>query len=154
MKVSGRGARRRLVLEPQEVALLSSLLAEMTALFGVDDPTDEVQRRLFPAAYPDDGAAQEDYRSITESSLRDDRLARIRSCVDDLARGREIELARDETGTRWIQVLNDMRLALGTRIGVTEDEPDIDPTDPDAQPWIVYYWLTAVQDSVVTALMR
>ncbi|MEO9138720.1 MAG: DUF2017 family protein, partial [Jatrophihabitans sp.] len=85
---------------------------------------------------------------------RDDRLGRIRSCAEDLAAGREVALGQEEAATRWIQVINDMRLALGTRIGVTEDEPDFDPSDPDAQPWVVYYWLTAVQDSVVTALMR
>ena len=33
-------------------------------------------------------------------------------------------------------MLNDLRLALGTRLGVTEDDPasNLDPDDPDAQP--------------------
>jgi hypothetical protein len=48
-------------------------------------------------------------------------------------------------------VLNDLRLALGTRLGVTEDDYDRGPT---GEPWVIYHWLTAVQDSVVTALMR
>jgi hypothetical protein len=52
-------------------------------------------------------------------------------------------------------VLNDLRLALGTRLGVTEeDDHDVDATDPREQPRLIYYWLTAVQDSVVHGLMR
>ena len=52
-------------------------------------------------------------------------------------------------------MLNDLRLALGTRLGVTEDEPtDIDPADPRAQSWAVYYWLTALQDALVQTAMR
>jgi hypothetical protein len=51
-------------------------------------------------------------------------------------------------------VLNDLRLALGTRLGITEDDdPDLDPVDPAAQSRVIYYWLTALQDSVVQGLM-
>ena len=52
-------------------------------------------------------------------------------------------------------MLNDLRLALGTRLGVTEDEPaDIDPADPRAQIWAVYCWLPTLQDGLVQTAMR
>ena len=57
-------------------------------------------------------------------------------------------------GIRWLQVLNDVRLALGTRLGITEDEPDVDPGAPEAEPRQLYYWLTALQDALVRAMMR
>jgi hypothetical protein len=154
VKVSRRHGRLRLRLEPVEVSLLESLLDELTIVLEDEETSDPVTQRLFPSAYPDDDKAEADYRSITESSLRSERLQRVGACAADLALGPELDLSAEDDGRRWIQVLNDLRLALGTRIGITEDEPDLDPTDPDAQPRIIYYWLTTVQDSVVTGLMR
>jgi hypothetical protein len=76
-------------------------------------------------------------------------------CRADLAGAGEVELADPDAARRWIQLLNDLRLALGTRLGITEDDDhELDPTDVRAQPRLVYYWLTAVQDSVVQGLMR
>lgn len=140
---------------------MQSLLDEMAALFDESDAldaSDPVLRRLFPSAYPDDEDAEADYRSMTESSLRSERVDRVAACSGELAVSGEgrtgVDLTDPDASRRWIQVLNDIRLALGTRIGVSDDEPpDLDPTDPDAQPWLIYHWLTAVQDSVVTALM-
>jgi hypothetical protein len=153
VKVSGRRDRLRLRLEPPEIELLQTLLAELTAVVADADADDAVVQRLFPSAYPDDGAADADYRSITESSLRRERRDRITGCLVDLAAGSDVPLGDDADAQRWIKVLNDLRLALGTRLGVTEEQVDIDPTDPESRPWLIYYWLTATQDSVVTALM-
>jgi len=154
VKVSRRHGRLRLRLDAHEARLLRSMLDELATVFEAEDAGDPVLARLFPAAYPDDAEAEADYRSITESSLRSDRLERIGACSGELANASDVDLGDDEDSRRWIQVLNDLRLALGTRIGVTQDEPDVDPSDPAAQPWLIYYWLTAVQDSIVTALMR
>jgi hypothetical protein len=49
-------------------------------------------------------------------------------------------------------VLNDLRLALGTRLGITEDDDHVVERPDD--PRVVYYWLTGIQDAVVQALMR
>jgi hypothetical protein len=154
VKVTRRHGRLRMKLEPVEVSLLESLLDELTVMLESDDPDDPVVARLYPSAYTDDAAAEADYRSITESGLRSDRQERVGRCAAELALGREVDLGDPDAARRWIQVLNDLRLSLGTRLGITEEEPEIDPTDPEAQPRLVYYWLTAVQDSVVTGMMR
>jgi hypothetical protein len=156
VKVSRRHGRLRLRLEPAEVQLLSMLFDELEAVLAdALDPDDAVLNRLYPPAYRDDAEADVEYRSLTESSLRTERSERIGACRAELARSGDVDLAEADAGRRWIQVLNDLRLALGTRIGITEDDdPDLDPTDRDAQPRVIYYWLTGVQDSVVQALMR
>ena len=142
-------------LDEVEVALLQSLLDELTVVLHAEaDGDDPVSQRLFPTAYPGNDDADAEYRSLTEESLRSERLDRVSACVADLAGGGDVELADPEVARRWIQTLNDLRLALGTRLGVSEDDPPVDPQDPDQQPRVVYYWLTAVQDSVVTGLMR
>lgn len=156
MKVRRRRDRITLRLHPAEVAVLGGLLEQLAVLVRAetDDP---VSRRLYPAAYPGDEAAEREYRGLTLESLRDDRQRRIAACRDELGAGGETtaEIALDaDSGRRWIQVLNDLRLALGTELGITEEsEPRLDPADPDHDRRLLYHWLTAVQDELVRALM-
>jgi hypothetical protein len=151
VKLTRKGGGLRLRFEPMEVSLLSSLLTQLGAIVADDDPDDPVAQRLYPSAYRDDADADAEYRSITESGLRSDRLDRARECLAEL--GRDVDLSDPDDATRWIQVLNDLRLVIGTRIGVTEDDPDFDPADPAEQGRMVYHWLTSVQDALVQALM-
>jgi Domain of unknown function (DUF2017) len=158
VKVRRRGALIRLRFDGIEPVLLYNLFDDLVEVLrdgGSDLEQDPVQQRLFPSAYRDDDAAEDEFRSLTEESLRTERSDRARQCRSDVA-GEPAELQlSDEDGQRWIQVLNDLRLTLGTELDVTEDaEPGVDVADPQAQQWAVYYWLTGAQDSIVRALMR
>ena len=53
----------------------------------------------------------------------------------------------------WLGVLNDTRLVLGTRLGVTEDERELNPADPQAGAYAMYQWLTWLQGDLVEALL-
>jgi hypothetical protein len=156
VKVAGRRGRLRLRLDRSEMALMTSLLDDLDAVLGGDPAEpDDVLQRLYPAAYRDDDEAETEFRTLTEAGLRNDRTERIEACRADLATGADIDLQDPETGQRWLRVLNDLRLTAGIRLGITEDDrPDFDPFDPGQQPRVVYYWLTAVQDTLVQALMR
>ena len=69
-----------------------------------------------------------------------------RAAVDRLA---------PEQADTWLAALNDVRLALGTALDVSEDMPDqLDPDDPRSAHLGVYQWLTFVQDSLVQARMQ
>jgi hypothetical protein len=152
VKLSRRHGRARLQLGAPEAAVLVELFDELDASLARADPTDPVSQRLFPAAYPQDEAAEAEFRTLTESSLRAERHERVAACRADLAAGAaDIELDAD-TARRWIQVLNDLRLAIGTRLGITEDDDHVVERPDD--PRVVYYWLTGIQDAVVQALMR
>jgi hypothetical protein len=143
-----------LELDPEEIELLSLLFEDLSALLDDPDADDAVLRRLNPEAYPGDADAEAEFRSLTASGLRTERDDRIAACRADLAAGTPIDLTDDDLARRWLQVLNDLRLALGTRLGVTQDDRgDIDPDDPAAQPWLVYAWLTALQDAVVDTIL-
>ncbi len=150
MKVSRRGGLR-LRLEPVEVSVLTALLTQLDATLGGENAADPVVQRLYPSAYPDDDEADAEYREITEVGLRSERQQRAAACAAELSD--EVNLTDPEVATRWIKVLNDLRLVLGTRLGVTEEDPDFDLDDPAEQPRMVYHWLTGVQDAVVQALM-
>lgn len=147
----------RMVFAAEEAAVVRGLLKELDAVLGDDGPEaadDPVRQRLFPSAYPDDGDAEAEYRSLTESTLRTERVGRVATCIGELADGGRVDLDDPDAARRWLQVLNDLRLALGTRLGVTEEPPEIDPADPQAQPWLLYGWLTELQDVLVQAVMR
>ena len=67
--------------------------------------------------------------------------------------GGEVRLDADEAGA-WLRTSNDLRLALGTRLDITEDtEPPDDVTSEEEQQLAVYYWLTGLQGSLVDALV-
>lgn len=157
MRVSRRQGAVRLRFEAVEATLLSSLLQDLVTLLDVDErpSADSVVRRLFPDGYRDDPEAAAEFRELTEASLRQDRRSRAGVCRDELTASHGDLVLDPEPGERWIQVLNDLRLAIGTRLGITEDDDhDIDPETSDAGPRTIYLWLTATQESLVQALMR
>ncbi|MGN6608579.1 MAG: DUF2017 family protein [Jatrophihabitans sp.] len=152
MKVVKRGGLK-LRLDAGEAPILLSLLEELRVMVASDDADDPVRQRLYPAAYAEDGPADE-FRELTETGLRDERVERIELCEAELTTGSDVVELADDAGDRWLRVLNDLRLALGTRIGVTDDwDHHVDPDDPTQFPQAAYVWLTGVQDALVRALM-
>jgi hypothetical protein len=162
ISAAGEGSVRVRLAAP-EADTLASLLTDLIAALrpGGLDPDDPVHRRLYPDGYRDNAEAAEAFRSLTESTLRDERLERAEQCLAGLAAaGRTAKHKLDVTldpdvAERWLRVLNDMRLAIGTRIGITDDEPNLefDPSAPESMPYALYAYLTGVQDALVRARM-
>ena len=64
-----------------------------------------------------------------------------------------LPLTREQADS-WLTGLNDVRLALGTTLGIDADTPDqLEEDDPRAPHLDVYHWLTWMQDSLVQVLM-
>lgn len=166
MKITPAQGGVRLRLDAAESDTLAAFVSDLVEALQPDGlaPDDPVRQRLFPDGYHDDPEAAAAFRSLTEQSLHAERLGRAQQCLADLAglaetagtyRRRELILPAD-AAQRWLQVLNDLRLAIGTRLGVSEDDEalEIDPTDPQSLPRASYAYLTALQDSLVRALMK
>ncbi|MBN1091909.1 DUF2017 family protein [Blastococcus sp. TML/M2B] len=144
-------------LEPAEAQILGLLLDQLEQLLTADaeDVADDpVVERLFPDGHRSDAGMAADYRELTEASLRNgkaDDLATVRASLP--AGGGDVRLDADQAGA-WLRTSNDLRLALGTRLGITEEtEPPEDVADETDQQLAVYYWLTALQGSLVDALV-
>ena len=60
----------------------------------------------------------------------------------------------DDTAGAWMRTLNDLRLVVGTRLDVSEDETEVDPDDPDAHLYAVYDYLGFLVDRLVVALTQ
>ena len=141
--------------DPAEAGVLGLLLDQLEQLLDADDVSDDpVLQRLFPDGHRGDAGIAADYREMTEESLRSgkaDDLATVRATLP--LGGGEVRLDREQAGA-WLRTTNDVRLALGVRLDITDDtEPPDDPVGEDAQQLAVYYWLTAVQGSLVDALV-
>lgn len=158
----------RVSLDEVEIGLLRTLFADLAdALRGMGDD-DPVRRRMFPPGYRDDPEAAGEYRDLTESALLEQRQERITRATSELPpTAGEITLD-PEAATRWLTVLNDLRLAIGTRIGIDSDtsledqlgDDDLVGVGPDDAPDVaaeraaraVYVWLTALLDRLVEAV--
>ncbi|MGA4849108.1 DUF2017 domain-containing protein [Streptomyces sp. G5(2025)] len=152
-------------------------LAELFAEGPSEPPADPVMQRLLPDAYGGPGSetgdiAQEEelrtysaeFRRFTENDLRakkrDDALVVIRS-LDSMASSGEggavLKLSVEES-RHWLGALNDLRLAIGTRLEVTDEEdadllyrlPDSDPRKPMV---MAYLWLGGLQETLVGTLL-
>ncbi len=127
-------------------------------------PDDPVLARLFPDAYEGDEEAAGDFRRFTESELRSGKAAHAGAVIDDLESAGlgdqpepgtvldiEIDAAR---ALDWLKAFTDIRLALGTRLGIEEDT-DLDAL-PEDDPRVVvieiYQWTSYLQESLVHAL--
>jgi Domain of unknown function (DUF2017) len=143
-------------LDAAESGVLALLLDQLEQLLTADTDDvgdDPVIERLLPDGHCSDPEIAAEYREMTESSLRGgkaDDLATVRATLPD--GGGEVRL-HPEQAAAWLRTTNDLRLALGTRLEITEDtEPPDDVTGEEGQQLAVYYWLTAVQGSLVDAL--
>jgi Domain of unknown function (DUF2017) len=178
-----RGGGARAWLAAAEASLLRSLVAQIIALVTPDgppaagdqpddlldwnaldaqmgqtpeSPDDPVLARLLPDGYRDDPTASQEFRKYTEAGLRSAKQQAAQEMLDTLPEaGGKIQLTHDQAHA-WLKALNDVRLALGVRLGVTEEFEEqwgaLRADDPQWAAYEVYAWLGAVQESLVQAL--
>ncbi|MEV4558953.1 DUF2017 domain-containing protein [Kitasatospora sp. NPDC049285] len=175
-----------IALDEVECSILRSLEVQMLELIGPppggestdplaalfaegpsEAPADPALLRLFPDAYGGPGAAEDaqtaemsaEFRRYTELDLRarkrEDALAVVRS-LDGLAGEGGVVKLEPAQCPRWLGALNDLRLTLGSRLEVAEDDeeglyqlPEEDPRKPLV---IAYLWLGAMQESLLESM--
>lgn len=148
-------------LSPGEPASLDRAapeeLEKMLGLSGnVELPDDPVLARLLPDAYSDDPEASAEFRRYTEESLRSAKINSAQAVLASLpAGGGDVVLSEPEC-QQWLKALNDVRLALGVRLGITDEEQDLaenlSASDPRSAYIWVYQWLAYLQDSLIESL--
>ncbi|ARF80192.1 DUF2017 domain-containing protein [Kitasatospora aureofaciens] len=183
---SAGGGGAAIALDEVEASILRSLEVQMLELIGPgpggddgDDPlaalfaegpseapADPALARLFPDAYGGPAAPQDEetraaaaeFRRYTELDLRarkrDDALQVVRA-LDGLGGAGVLKLAAADC-LHWLGALNDLRLTLGVRLEVSEEDeqglyelPDGDERKPLV---MAYLWLGALQESLLEAI--
>jgi hypothetical protein len=177
-----KGGQVHAGFEQQEAAVLRGLVSQLedmlqarveetpqdplSELTGIktgpsEGPDDPVLSRLLPDYHKldPDNPTKEDLdsagalRSIHEPELVEAKVGVAQVVMETLPRdGGNVRLTVEQADA-WLAALNDVRLALGTALDVTEDMPDELPEDDPRSPHLgVYHWLTYVQESLVEAL--
>jgi len=153
MKVKGgRDGHLRLRLDEVEASLLRDLATEMQMLLEADIPEqDAVKQRLFPRAYADPENEQT-FRDLTASDLQDAKRTALREVREALGEQGAVDVELGpEAITSWLRLLTDLRLAIGVRLDVDEEQMSapIDPDDPNAGAMSVLHWLGWVEGSIL-----
>ena len=156
--MTGRRVTRRtdgqfdLDLQPEERSLLRSLPATMRLALTEGTPADDpALARLNPKAYPEDVELEAEYRDLIGNELDEGRMA----ALDTLEATADAPTLDEAQLQAWMRAVNDTRLLLGTRLGVTEDGGARDMTDdhPDANAIAVYDYLSWLEEEIVEALV-
>jgi hypothetical protein len=177
-----KGALVVAVIERQEAAVLRGLVSQIDDMLKAraeDTPQDELAEltgiRTGPSTAPDDpilsrllpdfhrldpdAPAKEDIdsaavlRSLHEPQLLDSKIGVAAVVMDTCPMyGGEVRLT-EEQADAWLAALNDVRLALGTALDISDETPDeLADDDPRAPNMSVYHWLTWVQESLLQAV--
>jgi hypothetical protein len=156
MQIDGM-LRQRLDESPQD---------ELTELTGIRTgpsaaPEDPILARLLPDFHrlDDDGSSRADQdsaaalRSLHEPELLDLKTGVAAVVLDTCPpNGGTVKLSLEQAEA-WLSAVNDVRLALGTTLDVTDDMPEELPEDDPRSPHLgVYQWLTWMQEHLVLAL--
>ncbi|MDH6126642.1 DUF2017 domain-containing protein [Kitasatospora sp. GP82] len=182
---SAGGGSAAIALDELEASILRSLEVQMLELIGpgpggdsddplaalfaegpTEAPADPALARLFPDAYGEPGEAADpettamagEFRRYTELDLRarkrEDALGVIHALDGLGGEGGVVKVPAAEC-RHWLGALNDLRLTLGARLEVTEDDeelyrlPDGDPRKPLV---MAYLWLGGMQESLLAAM--
>lgn len=130
---------------------LAELARQSRELLESEDPSsDPAVARLFPAAYRDDPLMSLEFEQTMGDAPKNGKLEALRT-LERTADAKE--LSEDEL-LSWMGAVNDMRLVMGTRIDITEEstEEDFPDDDPDHDAFLVYGYLTWLEDAMLRAL--
>jgi hypothetical protein len=132
-------------------------------------PDDPVLARLFPTAYRDDEDAAGEFRRFTETELRGGKADNAARVIDTLEEAGlppqlegedlviDVELTED-AAIGWLKSMTDMRLALASRLDITDGDEDywdsLPEEDPRTHVHDIYDWLGFLQESLVRAVQR
>jgi hypothetical protein len=159
-----RGGAVVLTFAPAEVQVLRWVFDDLGRMLSGESNIDAVTKRLFPRAYLDPTAeeAESQWQEMVHDELSELRVAAVADVVQSLddavpvgGRAEEREIVLDpERAERWLTVLNDARLAVGTALDVTPewDFAALDPADPNYELHAVYAWTTELLSALVAAV--
>jgi len=120
----------------------------------VRPPADPILRRLRPDAYASDvdgGQAAVDFRRFTELDLAALQRQRVLSIRETLSEGDKFDLSPGQAQD-WLGALNDLRLAIGTVLDVSEEPEPVPDSDEEARAYEIYHLLGNLQHMLLVAL--
>jgi hypothetical protein len=141
----------RINLDDEERDLLLRLMGELQALItGPED--NELLRRLFPVAYPEDEEKEAEYQRLMREELVASRLAAIESVSRTIEPGNAKVLLDEAETIAFMQSINAIRLVLGSMLGITDDESADAADETDTPEHHLYDFLSWLLEWTVRSL--
>lgn len=151
-RISSSRAGFDIRLAAEERELLRELAGRLGSSLGELDPgapLPDTLRRLLPVAHPRDDAAEDAYRTLAGPALLEGHVRALRA----LEEGSESSRLSAEELESWLRAMNSLRLVLGSSLGVTEEERELDPHDARYADWVCYHFLSLLCAEAVDALL-
>ncbi len=139
----------RITLDAEEKVLLIRLMDELAELMV--DGDNELVRRLFPTAYPDDDEKEAEYQRLMREELVTSRMSSIETVKGALDPERTTPLDEGET-IAFLQSVNAVRLVLGTMLGITDDDAADEADELNTPEHHLYDFLSWLLEWTVRAL--
>ncbi len=139
--------------------------ADNSATADLDDPgRDPALDRLLPDAHRDDPLMAAEFRRLVGPGLRETKAANLSAAIAALEPAQGAKLELDEEQARVFAIaLTDVRLVVGERLGLRDDE-DAERLEVQAargemdeeRAWLlaVYDFLTWLQESLTSAMLQ
>ncbi len=129
-----------------EQRVVMGAMDELRVMLADGDPA---TRRLFPTAYLEHPELDVEYQRLVGDDLRQGQLDAL-DVVERTIDGQVIDRGEAES---WMRAVNGVRLALGTRLDVSETPPEaLDADDPQLPDWVAYEILNMLLGAFVQAL--
>ncbi len=137
----------RVRLSTADVGVLGRIPALLDTL---GDPADDpAAARLAPGAYPDDAAADAEFRRLADTELARGRSDDRAGLLESLAPG-DVDLDAEQAAA-WLRVINETRLLLAARLGIEDDGWSYRRLGRSSRAALLYY-LSWAQESLLAAL--
>lgn len=140
-------------IDASDRTTLNGLLDQLRDVL-MHEPSSDIARRLFPAAYHQDEQHEQEYQRLMRDELLSSRLASLSLTASLLERemnSDSIVLSGDELDA-LMRSINSLRLVLGTLLDVDEDEFEahLAEDDPAYGQYQLYSYLGWLLDWIVT----
>ncbi|MFW0168859.1 DUF2017 domain-containing protein [Rothia sp. P4278] len=148
-----------LALEPEEDPNTDPLAALVGISEKADVPADPAVARMLPVV-SDDPEVADEYRRFTDLSLRQAKISHLKLAAMDIQAG-TVHLDT-EHAKAWAAALNDVRLTLGSRLGIISaadaervgEQTDWDRVETTEDYMaLLYNFATWLQESLMQALL-
>lgn len=132
-------------IEPAVRAWIVEMAEALEETIGTDNPD---IRRLFPTAYPHDPERDAGYQIFA----RGEQIERKHTAIETMRATVDAKTFTADELSAWMGIINDLRLVLGTRLDVSEDDRKIKRSDPNAEAHHLYRQLGLIMEYMVDAL--
>ena len=132
-----------------QIKIFKSLTQELNPI--ISDRSNNLTSRLFPTAYQSDTSANNEYELLTHKDLLQSHLDSLEA-LEELSSNAELS---EETLIKITQGVNILRLVLGTRLEINDDDANSSKANedhPDHNIWLTFHLLGEIISIIIDAI--